>query len=305
MKFIDAYNQYLVYIEHKQKEQSKKTLKERFNNRILPYWSDYDIYEITESDYVKWQHEIEQHNYCNNYKNGLHYLISAFLDYCMIFYDLKINVAKRVGAFKLKNEKTKHDFYTLSEFKKFIKNLDDDMYKQFFNLMYYTGTRPGEAMALKFSDLDYRSISINKSISEHCINGSRLIDTPKSFSSVRDIQIDKKLYKSLLELRKYYENKYNDLNYDYYIFGGKKPLAPTTINRYKKKACEKAKLRMIKLHEYRHSHATLLYDRNIPMQSIKERLGHSSINTTMGVYVHLTKRQEKRVVRTLNFLRLF
>lgn len=305
MKFEDAYNQYLIYIEYKQKEQSKKTLKERFKNRILPYWSDYDIYEITENDYILWQKEIEIHNYCNNYKNGLHYLMTSFLDYCMIFHNLKINVAKRVGPFKLKNEKTKHDFYSLKEFKIFIKNLDNEVYKQFFNLMFYTGTRPGEAMALRFSDLSYNSISINKTISEHYINGSRYTADPKSLSSFRDIHIDKKLYKSLLKLKKYYDNKYNALNFDYYVFGGIKPLAPTTINRHKKKACEKANLRPIKLHEYRHSHASLLYDRNIPIQLIKERLGHSNINTTMGVYVHLTKRQEKRVVRTLNFLRLF
>lgn len=153
LNFVDAYDQYLLYIENRQKEQSKKTLKERFKNRILPYFKDYNIYDIKDIDYVKWQDEIEKYNFCNNYKNGLHYLMVAFFEYCVIFLGLKNNIARRVGPFKLKNEKTYHDFYTLKEFKQFIKCVDDKVYKQFFIFMFFTGTRPGEAM-LKFSDIN-------------------------------------------------------------------------------------------------------------------------------------------------------
>ena len=80
----------------------------------------------------------------------------------------------------------------MKEFKKFIKCVDNNVYKQFFYLMYFTGTRPGEAMALKFSDLYFNEISINKEISEHCINGSGVIDSTKSISSYRTVFIDKK-----------------------------------------------------------------------------------------------------------------
>ena len=105
----------------------------------------------------------------------------------------------------------------MKEFKKFIKCVDNNVYKQFFNLMYFTGTRPGEAMALKFSDLYFNEISINKEISEHCINGSGVIDSTKSISSYRTVFIDKKLKKDLLKLKKYYQNIYSDVNFDYYI----------------------------------------------------------------------------------------
>lgn len=43
----------------------------------------------------------------------------------------------------------------------------------------------------------------------------------------------------------------------------------------------------------------------LPLKSIQERLGHASITTTGNIYVHLDLKQEKRVLRTLNFLRLF
>lgn len=161
-------------------------------------------------------------------------------------------------------------------------------------------------MALKFSDLSFNKfISINKTIDEHTNEeGIREIGTPKTLSSVREFKLDKKLYKSLLKLKSIYENKYKLKDYDYFIFGGIKPLAPTTINRHKLKACEKAKIRPIQLREFRRSHATLLYNIHVPMQLIKERLGHSNINTTMKYYVDVEKAKEKRLIKSLNLIRL-
>ena len=46
--FEEAYFEYLKYVEIKQKKQSVRTLKEKFNNLILPYFCDYNIYEITD-----------------------------------------------------------------------------------------------------------------------------------------------------------------------------------------------------------------------------------------------------------------
>lgn len=299
--FNDAYYKYLDYIKYRQKLQSIKVLKERFSNCILPYWKDYDIYSITDNDYINWQNFIEDRNYSNNYKCGLHYLMSGFFEYCVNYLSLSFNYSKRVGCFKLKNVKVKHDYYTCSEFKKFIKGFDNNVYKLFFITMFITGLRPGETMALKFSDLSKYQLSIDKSISEHSFDGTRIIDTPKSFSSIRTVKITKKLYNSLIKLK----SSYGSLDKDLYIFGGIKPLSPTTINRYKINACNKVGIRSIKLHEFRHSHASLLYDINTPIQFIKNRLGHSNITTTMDVYVHLNNKKEKRVLHKLNFLKIF
>lgn len=304
MKFEDVYTKYLDYIEYRLKGQSKRTLKERFEKKLLPYWKDYNIHDITVADYMEWQKHIYSFNYSHNYNINLHYLMSGFFEYCIKFYDLEFNIARKCGNFKnVSNKKTTYKTYNIKQFKKFIKNLDNKVYKNFFTFMYFTGTRPGEAMALKFENLGKKIVYIEHSIDEH---GSREIDTPKTDSSKRAIFIDRKLYKSLLKLKKYYIKKYGTWNDDYFVFGGIKPLSPTTINRYKLKACEKANLYSIKLHEFRHSHATLLDSKNIPISVIKDRLGHSTVNTTMNVYIHSdNSKQEKRVTRTLGFLRLF
>ena len=305
MRFEDAYYKYIEFAIVKQKKQSVMTLKNRFKYCILPFFKDFDIYKIKEIDYLNWQHYCLQQKYSNNYLRGLHYVMSSFFDYCILFLNLDHNIAKKVGNFRLCSKKVEHDFYTLKEFKKFIGGFDNEIYKQFFILMFFCGTRPGEAMALRFSDLSYCSISINKTISEHSFDGSRVIYDPKSIDSFRSIVIDKKLYNDLLKLKFLYKKKYNDCNFDFYIFGGIKPLAPTTINRYKKIACDRVGIRPIKLHEFRHSHASFLNAYNIPMQQITERLGHSSVSVTSSIYVHLNDNEKKRITRILNFFRLF
>ena len=165
--------------------------------------------------------------------------------------------------------------------------------------MFFTGTRPGEAMALKFSDLKNDYISINKTIESH---KKRQIGTPKTRSSVRLVKIDRKLKKDLLQLKKYYQKTYNVEN-DFFIFGGLKPLSPSTINRCKLRACKKANLRPITLHQFRHSHATLLIQNGVVINEVSRRLGHSKVSTTLDVYTHTDLTQEKRVLNTLNHLR--
>lgn len=301
--FKDAYNQYIIYVENRLKIQSKESIKYKFNNIILPYFKNYNIYELKEIDYMKFQKQLNEKNYSYNYKKNIHFTISGFLNYCTKFLGLKENIAKKVGCFKKQNiRKKEQNFYTYKEFKKFIKYINENIYKQFFILMFLTGTRPGEAMALKFSDLNKYYIDINKTISEH---GKREINSPKTLTSYRKITIDKKLYKDLIKLKNEYEKKYKYKNYDYFIFGGIKPLAPTSINRRKEKACKLANIKKIKLHEFRHSHATLLLHKKIIINEISKRLGHSDVSITLNTYTHTNEEQEKRVIKTLSSIRLF
>lgn len=302
MNFEKAYVQYLKYIEFRLKGQTKRSLKQRFETKILPFWKDFKIEDIKENDYIEWQNEIELYNYSNNYKKNLHYIMTNFFEYLIKFQNIKKNIPRIVGNFKLKKEIHVYNTYNYKDFKKFIKYVDNNIYKQFFNFMFFVGTRPGETMALKFSDLNNYIISINKTMDEH---GNREVDTPKTFTSIREIQIDRKLNKDLIKLKKYYIKKYNNKKIDYYIFGGIKPLSPSTINRHKIKACNKANLKPIKLHEFRHSHATMLVEKNIMIKEISRRLGHSNTNITLNTYTHTNKEQEKKVIKTLNSIRLF
>lgn len=300
--FEEAYFKYLEYVKLKQKKQSINDLKEKFNYKIIPFFKDYNLDEINENLYIEFQQSLLNENYKYNTLRNYHFLCSSFFNYCCNFLNLNKNVAKIVGNFKnINNETPKSDYYTIKEFKKFIKQVDEYVYKEFFKLMFFTGTRPGEAMALTFNDLLDKKININKTMSEH---GNREIGSTKTLSSNRIIGIDYKTYKNLLKLKKYYMKQYSNYNDNFYIFGGIKPLSPTSIRRRIKKASDKANVKYIKIHDFRHSHATLLNDKNINVKTISQRLGHSDIRTTLNTYIHETNKQEKRVLNTLRHIRL-
>lgn len=298
--FLDVYDDYMLYAKKKQKNQSFTTMKYKFDLHILPYFKDMFLEDITSKTILEWEEHILSSNYSNNHNKNLYYILSGFFEYCSIFYQFNKMIISKVGCFKPKYEDKNTDFYNINEFNKFIKNVDDVIFKQFFNLLYFTGVRPGEAMALKFKDLNNGYINISKTIESH---GKRDITTPKTYSSNRKIKLDFKLNIDLLKLKQVYIDKGIEYNDDLFIFGATKPLSPSTINRRKLRACKKANIRAITLHQFRHSHATLLVKNNIPVTEISRRLGHSKVSTTLDIYSHTDLTQEKRVFDTLNSFR--
>lgn len=295
MLFEDAYQAFLVYAEKRHKKQGFVTLVSNFNSQIIPYFKGRFIEDISKKDILEWQNKIYDLGFKNSYNSKLYIEFSSFMKFCCEFYELPKNVVSEVGNFKKRFEDKNFDFYTLSEFNLFIKGFDNIIYKQFFTFLFFTGCRPGEAMAVKFSDLHDGYISINKNLTT---KGGRNLDSPKNLSSIRDIKLDKFLYKELLELRKLYDTKK-----DCFIFGGNKPLSPTTITRYKMAACSKMGIRPITMHQFRHSHATLLLQNGMLINEVSRRLGHSKVSTTLDVYAHTDLSQEKRVFDTLNHMR--
>jgi len=120
--------------------------------------------------------------------------------------------------------------------------VDNELYKIFFEKLFFTGLREGEALALNWNDFKDDSLNITKTISKEFHNGKRVINTPKTNESIRKVKLDDELINSLNNLKKSYMNIENFEN-DWFIFGGPTSLAPTTIARKKDKYCELANVK--------------------------------------------------------------
>lgn len=145
----------------------------------------------------------------------------------------------------------------------------------------YTGIRLGEICALKWEDIDLveQKIMISKSVQRINENGKSFtqIGVPKTSYSVREIPINNVLYKTLLNIK--HTN-------GYVLTGTEKYLDPRTYQYYFKKLLKELNIKDYHFHVLRHTFATRCVQSNVDIKSLSEILGHSSVNTTLNVYVH-------------------
>lgn len=286
MKFLDVYKEYKIYAEKRHKKQGFITITQDFNNHVLPYFRDKDITKLIKTDIMDWQNNILDKKFSNKYNAMVYYSFKSFMDYCVKRSYIQENLVLQVGVFPKKIENKQHVVYTIWQFRKFRRYLDNYIHKQYFNFMYFYGTRPSEAMGLRFVDYKRHYIFIRHSIHR---KGDRELDTPKNKSSIRIIKISLLQCIRIWLLKKYYLKEYGVFSNDYFIFGGKKPLAPTTIDRHKKNAYEKAHLINITQHEFRHSYATRMIHKKKPIDFVSRTMGHSKTSTTTDIYLHEEK----------------
>lgn len=296
--FISAFEEYKVFAKKRHKKQGYDTHIRNISLHILPYFKDVkDMRKLVKKDIIIWLDKILDKNFSNSFNSGLYYAFSSFVQFCMDFGYMEENIVLSVSNFSKKIEKKEKVIFNLFQLRKFRFCLTDYIDKQFFNFMFFNGPRPSEAMALRFTDLKGCNATINHSIER---KGTRTLDTPKNQSSIRTFKISMLMRFRIWKLKRLYTKKCGTFNEEFFVFGGMKPLAPSTIDRHIRKACDKAKLPHITQHGFRHSYATRSIHNNVPIDVVSRNMGHSKISMTCDVYLH----QEKRIL-SIPFRKLF
>ena len=187
MSFEEAYEEFKIYASKRHKKQGFVTILQDFSKHILPYFKNKKVNELTKIDIINWQNEILNYNFSNNFNAKLYYVFNSFIKYCLYCSYIQENIVASVGSFSRKIEIKSHTTYNIHQFRKFRFYLSNFILKEYFNFMYFYGTRPSEAMALRFLDLKFNYVFIRHSIER---KGNRSLDTPKNQSSIRIIKID-------------------------------------------------------------------------------------------------------------------
>jgi integrase len=181
------------------------------------------------------------------------------------------------------------------EINRFLKASKDGQYYTLFHTALYTGMRRSELLALRWCDVDFifSQISVSRSL-HHLKDGSYIFTQPKSAKSKRTISLSSFAIVALHEHKKKQEEiraplgitlKDDDLVFS--TLEGK-PLRPNTITRAWNLAAKHAGVKVIRLHDARHTHASLMLKAGIHPKIVQERLGHSTIAMTLDTYSHVT-----------------
>lgn len=230
---------------------------------------------------------------------------TKILDYAIKMKVVRDNAMADVQLPKKKDDYNSDDkdlYYSKDElitFLDYVKQEDNIKFMAMFRLLAFTGMRKGELQALEWSDVDFNNntISITKTLAT-TIDYKITVQTPKSKKSIRKISIDEQ---TKLILQKW-KIKQKELLFKVgNRVKSKQPLFTDEItntylylnftNDKLHKICKKHKFKKIKIHGFRHTHCSLLFESGFTIQEVQDRLGHSDLKTTMAIYAHVTDKQ--------------
>lgn len=278
---------------------------------VSPFIGHIMLHRLSVPTMQKWKQQIAEQDLKIKTKQNYYKECNALLKYAVRVGRMEQNPLDRVGNFKdvlFEKPKEKLQYYTAEQYQSFAaqarKNAQESgkdhgwgIYT-FFSIAFYTGARKGEINALRWSDVDGDTLHIRRSVSQK-IKGEDRFTPPKNQSSYRDVLVPVPLMQILNEQKERAMGS-TEFSEDDLICGGKRPLRDTVIENANKAFAEAAGLPHIRIHDFRHTHATLLINHGINVQEIARRLGHSDVKMTWNTYAHLYPQEEQRALEILN-----
>lgn len=292
MKFEDFWKMYCADMETRLREHTMRTKKYIVELKILPYFGNKRVNDITAADIRQWQNELIKMGYSPTYLKTINNQLSAIFNYAVRYYDLKSNPCAKAGSMG-KSKAEEMDFWTGEEFRKFI---DSVMNKRLsymaFMTLYWTGMRLGELLALNPNDVDLekRTISITKSYQR--LGKKDVITPPKTPKSKRVITIPEFL---AADIKDYMDSLY-DLQEDDRLF----PITKYYLEHEMQRGIKESGVKRIRVHDLRHSHASMLIELGFLPLEIANRLGHEKVETTLNTYAHLYPNKQTKLAERLD-----
>lgn len=279
----------------------------KFKKWLLPIYGNMKMKEVTTKHAQKiinqWAQETDQYRI-------LHSSASRIFKYAINLGIIQSNPLSNVMMPQRKKEKVKDEHvkvYTKEQLNALFDYVnhrpatyDDDFNKTMLRFLIYSGCRISEALALNWSDIDFKenTVSIDKTLSD--VKHGVQITTPKTDTSIDVLPIDAK---TMAVLKRWQVNQRI-----YMLELGitnptmpfcsieKKLITHNTFYIRMKKISKHAAIPFMGSHVTRHTHASLLLDAGASMKEVQERLRHSSITVTMDIYGHLSKETKINIV---------
>ncbi len=292
MLFDDFVNCYFDDKKNRLKERTYQTKKYMVESRLIPYFTGKKMNEITTKDILDWQNSMINLGFSETYQRMLQNQVTAIFSHAERFYDLHSNPCKKVEKIGKSNAK-ELQFWTLDDYRLFIATINkSDYYFTLFELLFWTGMRCGELLALTYADIDFTNnqICINKTYYRQ--KKKDIITTPKTEKSNRIVDMPRFLAD---ELKQYIDTIYK-IAPDQRLF----PIVAEAVQHKMKRHITKSGVPEIRVHDLRHSHAALLINMGVQPIAISQRLGHENVTTTMNIYGHLYPNTQRDITDKLD-----
>ena len=260
MRFEDFYKLYEEDLKPKLKLNTWRTKDVIFQKKLIPYFKDKKMNEISPADIIKWQNEMIKKRqadgkpYKPTYLKTMQSELSAIFNHAVRFYNLRENPVKKAGTIG-KGKADEMDFWTKEEYLKFIECVKDKPISYYaFQILYWCGIREGELLALTPADIDFKNKKLHITKSYQYINGEDIITDPKTEKSRRDVVIPDFLVE---ELRQFIGMLYG-YGRDDRIF----QITKSYLHHEMSRGAKAAGVKRIRIHDLRHpyvKHTTKIF----------------------------------------------
>jgi len=290
------YSIYIVEMERTLKLKSSHNIESIYRNNIEPSFGKIVVRNITPRMIAQWQTKLVEQGYNNSTLNTIQMKFRAILNYGVNLSYIEKSPFKLKFAQNQTQNKRDMEYWTPIEFKRFIRRVSDPMFHCFFTLLYWTGIRQGEAVALTIGDINFNDNTINVNKTFDPMN--HVVTTPKTSNSVRKVPMTEELRNELsaqinwMKLIPGYDAKH-------ILFGFDIHTNPTKIKNTQVKACNESGVKIIRIHELRHSHVSVLINNGYNSFEISKRLGHTPAMVE-NIYGHMFKKNETNMVNKLD-----
>lgn len=287
---MTVHSLYTLYMEDCQTRLKPTTCANKdflFQRHVLPYLGKRKADSVDAAQIRKWQNTLlsakkddTEQTYALTYLKTVHNQVSAMFNFGVKYYGIKSNPCRKAGAMGKKNADAMQ-FWTVEKFHTFLSAVSNKPQSVvMFSLLFWTGIRSGELLALTPADFDFEhcTVSISKNYARQ--HGKDLILEPKTPKSHRVIPIPSTL---AALVRQYLTTLYGISDENRIFAGNTKHL----LLHEMKRGCAASGVKRIRIHDLRHSHASLLIELGYSPLLIAERLGHENIETTLQTYSHL------------------
>ncbi|HPK15477.1 MAG: putative prophage phiRv2 integrase [Firmicutes bacterium ADurb.Bin248] len=274
MTFKSFVELYIKDMRGRIREHTWQTKENIIQKKLIPYFGRKKMNEIQTKDVIAWQNEMLAHRdakgkgFSDTYLKTLHNQLSAVLNHAVRHYDLKSNVASKVGPIG-KKEAKEMLFWTKDEYLKFADAMMDKPVSYYaFEILYWCGLRLGELLALTPADFDFGKETISVTKSYQRLHGEDVVTEPKTAKSNRVINMPKFICEEIQEyLKMLYGVQPNDR-----IF----TITKSYLHHEMDRGSKAAGVKRIRIHDLRHSHVSLLIEMGFSALAIADRVGHPS-----------------------------
>ncbi|SCI04360.1 Integrase [uncultured Ruminococcus sp.] len=286
---------YMEDMSHRLRQSTVESKRFMIDLKLIPFFGKKPLNEIKATDVRRWQNEMMSKGYSPTYLKTLNNQLTAIFNYAVKYYSLSENPCHKAGSMG-KKKAEEMQFWTFEEYSKFEQAVRHKIRTHTaFELLYYTGMRIGELLALTPSDVVLKACTISISKTYQRLGGKDVVTPPKTPKSKRVISIPEFLRD---ELKDYLSSIYGLKDTDR-IFPVTKYALTHDMENYSKKAG----IKKIRLHDLRHSHASLLIEKGFSPLLIADRLGHENVETTLNTYSHLYPTKESELISCLQGLK--